>query len=162
MYLYLVQHAEAMSKEADPSRSLTEQGMEDIRRVAGLAAGMKIRAHQIIHSGKMRALQTAQAIGAREHRLQPSVGRIQPQPGLERRQRLRGLADQQIDLTQIHRLNGDVAQFPAAGFVFAHFVNNLKRLFLTAVDFLQHSNAILTGHIPFRRHYFNLGSAKSQ
>lgn len=62
MYLYLVQHAEAMSKEEDPSRSLSEKGIEDIKKVAAYAKRMDLAVHQIAHSGKMRALQTAQVI----------------------------------------------------------------------------------------------------
>lgn len=62
MLLYLVQHAEAMSKEEDPSRSLSEQGIEDIKRVAAYAKKLNLAVHQIAHSGKMRALQTAQVL----------------------------------------------------------------------------------------------------
>ena len=34
MKLYLVQHAKAASKEVDPERSLTEQGLKDIHKAA--------------------------------------------------------------------------------------------------------------------------------
>ena len=60
MLLYLVQHAEALSKEADASRSLSEKGIEDIKKVAGYLAGLMIQPDMICHSGKMRAFQTAQ------------------------------------------------------------------------------------------------------
>ena len=62
MYLYLVQHAAARSKEEDPSRGLSEKGIEDIKKVATFTKGMKIEVHKIFHSGKMRALQTAQVM----------------------------------------------------------------------------------------------------
>jgi phosphohistidine phosphatase len=62
MFLYLVQHAEALSKEADGSRSLSEKGIEDIKKVAGCLSGLKIKVEMICHSGKMRALQTAQVL----------------------------------------------------------------------------------------------------
>jgi len=62
MFLYLVQHAEALSKEEDGSRSLSEKGIGDIKKVAGYLAGLKIQAVTICHSGKMRALQTAQIL----------------------------------------------------------------------------------------------------
>jgi phosphohistidine phosphatase len=62
MFLYLVRHAEAMAKEEDPSRSLSQKGIEDIRKVAEFAKGLNIEGHQILHSGKMRALQTAQVL----------------------------------------------------------------------------------------------------
>lgn len=60
MFLYLVQHAEALSKEEDPSRSLSDKGIEDIKKTAAFISGMKPGVQQILHSGKMRALQTAQ------------------------------------------------------------------------------------------------------
>jgi len=65
MYLYLVQHAEALSKEEDPTRSLSEKGIEDIRKVAEFAKKMNLTVHRIVHSGKMRALQTAQLLEER-------------------------------------------------------------------------------------------------
>ena len=34
MKIYLVQHAKAASKDADPERSLTEEGRSDIQKVA--------------------------------------------------------------------------------------------------------------------------------
>ncbi len=62
MLLYLVQHAEAHPKEADQSRSLSEKGISDITRVAEYAGQISVSVHQIIHSGKMRAFQTAQVL----------------------------------------------------------------------------------------------------
>ena len=62
MFLYLVQHAEALDKEMDPSRSLSEKGIEDIKKVAGCLCGLRIKVEIICHSGKMRALQTAQVL----------------------------------------------------------------------------------------------------
>jgi phosphohistidine phosphatase len=62
MYLYLVQHGDALSKEEDATRSLSEQGIEDVRKVASRAEGLHISVRQILHSGKMRAFQTAQVL----------------------------------------------------------------------------------------------------
>jgi phosphohistidine phosphatase len=59
MYLYLVQHAEAKSKDIDPSRGLSEKGTENLTKVAGYAARMNISVSEIIHSGKKRALESA-------------------------------------------------------------------------------------------------------
>ena len=36
MFLYLVQHADAKKEEEDPSRSLSEKGIQDIARIASL------------------------------------------------------------------------------------------------------------------------------
>ena len=62
MYLYLVQHAEAVSKDIDPSRGLSEQGMDDIKRVSQYISGLDMNVHEIFHSGKKRAFQTAQVL----------------------------------------------------------------------------------------------------
>lgn len=63
MPVYLVQHAEAQSKQVDPDRPLTEQGWEDVRQVAAMAAELGLAVEQIRHSGKLRAQQTAEALG---------------------------------------------------------------------------------------------------
>ncbi|MBI4698237.1 MAG: phosphohistidine phosphatase SixA [Nitrospirae bacterium] len=62
MLLYLVQHAEALSKEEDPARSLSEQGIQDIIKVAGRIAGFNIKVGWIYHSTKIRAFQTAMVL----------------------------------------------------------------------------------------------------
>ncbi len=63
MNVYLVQHAEAKSKEEDKNRPLTDQGRRDARQVASLAARSGIGVAQIRHSGKTRARQTAEIFG---------------------------------------------------------------------------------------------------
>ncbi len=65
MFLYLVQHAEALSKEEDPTRSLSKKGIKDAKKIASFSRGLKIAPHQVLHSGKMRALQTAQLMADR-------------------------------------------------------------------------------------------------
>jgi phosphohistidine phosphatase len=60
MFLYLVQHGEAKKEEEDPARGLTDKGIQDVRRVAAYTQKMNIRISWIFHSGKTRALQTAQ------------------------------------------------------------------------------------------------------
>ena len=64
MWLYLVQHGEATSEEEDPERPLTERGVVDVHRVARKAAEAGIvTAVRVVHSGKTRARQTAEAWG---------------------------------------------------------------------------------------------------
>jgi phosphohistidine phosphatase len=60
MFLYLVQHGEAKKEEEDPARGLTDRGMQDVRTVSAYVMKMKLRVSQIFHSGKTRAMQTAQ------------------------------------------------------------------------------------------------------
>ena len=72
MKLYLAQHAEAKSKEEDPLRPLSENGWETIRKVAKYSEKhLRIQVTEIIHSGKVRAKQTAEALA--EH-LKPTKG----------------------------------------------------------------------------------------
>ena len=63
MNLYLVQHAEAVAKEQDPERPLSSKGLADIKKIAEFAAkNCHIGAEQILHSGKLRARQTAEML----------------------------------------------------------------------------------------------------
>lgn len=66
--MYLVQHAEAKRKDEDSSRPLSEKGWEDIRNVAGFAEKTSsIHVAQIVHSGKLRARQTAELLAEHLH-----------------------------------------------------------------------------------------------
>ncbi|MDH5733330.1 MAG: phosphohistidine phosphatase SixA [Candidatus Bathyarchaeota archaeon] len=61
--MYLVQHAESKHKDEDSSRPLSEKGWEDIRNVARFAEKTSsIQVAQIVHSGKLRAKQTAEIL----------------------------------------------------------------------------------------------------
>jgi phosphohistidine phosphatase len=62
MKLYLIQHAKAAAKDVDPQRSLTEEGLADIRRVAALIKPLNLRVDYLWHSGKKRAAQTAEVL----------------------------------------------------------------------------------------------------
>ena len=64
MDLYLVQHAEAKSKEEDLERSLADVGSENAERMAAWAARAGVRVEQIRHSGKKRAEETAEILAA--------------------------------------------------------------------------------------------------
>ena len=60
MALFLVQHGKSLPKEKDPDRGLSKQGIEETRAVAAMAAEQNVQVSCIIHSGKKRALQTAE------------------------------------------------------------------------------------------------------
>ncbi len=64
MKLYLVQHGEALPKEVDPERPLSDRGRQDAERLAGFLAGRGVRASRVWHSGKTRARQTAELLAA--------------------------------------------------------------------------------------------------
>lgn len=63
MKLYLVQHANALSKEQDPQRPLSEKGTKDVSKVAEFLKGLDISIEVLWHSGKARAAQTARILG---------------------------------------------------------------------------------------------------
>jgi len=61
MRIYLVQHGLALSAEEDATRPLSAQGREDVTRCAGfLSLFEKPKPASILHSGKLRAQQTAE------------------------------------------------------------------------------------------------------
>ena len=64
MRLYLVQHGAALAKDVDPARPLSEQGEQDVRRIAAFLARAGVGVGRIWHSGKRRAEQTAEQLAA--------------------------------------------------------------------------------------------------
>ena len=62
MKLYLVQHGKAKPKEEDPERSLAEEGISEVEVVGEFLRKAGVKLSKIFHSGKMRALQTAEIL----------------------------------------------------------------------------------------------------
>ncbi|OZG74044.1 phosphohistidine phosphatase SixA [Hahella sp. CCB-MM4] len=62
MPIYLVQHGKAFSKEQDADRSLNPEGIAETRSVAATLAKRRVPVTTICHSGKKRAVQTAELI----------------------------------------------------------------------------------------------------
>lgn len=63
MRLYLMQHGKAKPKQEDSDPSLTDEGRSEVRRVADfLARTAAMQRLHIKHSGKTRALQTAETL----------------------------------------------------------------------------------------------------
>ncbi len=71
MFVYLVQHADAKKEEVDPSRPLSEKGLQDIKKVASYVSQLNIKVYKIFHSGKLRAKQTAEVLS---ENLKPTKG----------------------------------------------------------------------------------------
>jgi len=71
MLLYLVRHAEAKKEEEDPLRPLSEKGLLDIKQISSHLSSLRIHVDRILHSGKLRAKQTA---GVLSDNLKPSKG----------------------------------------------------------------------------------------
>ena len=62
MALFLVQHGKSLSKEIDPERGLSEDGIREVNIIADVARGYNVKPTCIKHSGKKRALQTAEIL----------------------------------------------------------------------------------------------------
>jgi phosphohistidine phosphatase len=60
MALFLVQHGKSLPKEKDPDQGLSREGLAESQTMAALAAENNVQIMRIIHSGKKRALQTAE------------------------------------------------------------------------------------------------------
>ena len=62
MRLYLVQHGDALPKDVDPDRPLSDRGRDDIQRLTDWLSSHSVRIAEILHSGKTRAEQTAEIL----------------------------------------------------------------------------------------------------
>ncbi len=64
MRIYLVQHGKAGDRERDGKRHLTEEGRMETSRVASHMKRIGLKLEEIIHSGKVRARETAEIFGS--------------------------------------------------------------------------------------------------
>jgi phosphohistidine phosphatase len=62
MAFYIVQHSLSLPKDQDPEKGLAPEGIEDVRRIAEVAQNYGVKVERIVHSGKKRALQTAEIL----------------------------------------------------------------------------------------------------
>jgi phosphohistidine phosphatase len=62
MDLYLMQHGQATSDAENPERPLTDAGRAALQRVAARARAAGVRVGHCVHSGKLRAEQTARLL----------------------------------------------------------------------------------------------------
>ena len=77
MALYLMQHGGATTEAENAARPLTETGRAAVERVAARAKAADVRIDRCVHSGKLRAEQTAELlVGAlgRERSMEPRDG----------------------------------------------------------------------------------------
>lgn len=63
MALYLVQHGKSLPRELNPDQGLSDEGVADVKRIAGVARGYRVHVNAILHSGKKRAEETAILLG---------------------------------------------------------------------------------------------------
>ena len=84
-----MQHGEAVAEAEDPTRPLTEEGRSSVGRVAARAAAAGVSLDTVVHSGKLRAEQTAGMLAA-------AVGasdRVRSRTGLSPKDPVRPIAD---------------------------------------------------------------------
>lgn len=62
MFVYLMRHGEAKTEDEDPERGLTDKGFRDVSVAGADARDRGIKPGAIYHSGKKRAVQTAQIL----------------------------------------------------------------------------------------------------
>ena len=62
MDIYLLQHAQAMSSDNDPTRPLSKVGKSTINRIAEYSRMIGVSVDRIYHSEKLRAQQTAEIL----------------------------------------------------------------------------------------------------
>lgn len=60
MALFLVQHGKNLKKDVDPGQPLSDEGVSEVKRIAQTASNYNVQVDEIRHSGKQRALQTAE------------------------------------------------------------------------------------------------------
>lgn len=66
MLLYLIQHGKAKPKEENPDRPLTDEGRREVESVMLLLLRYgAINASRVVHSGKLRAAETAEMVGTK-------------------------------------------------------------------------------------------------
>ena len=64
MHLYLVQHGKAKSKDEDPDRHLAEDGLRETQSIAGFVKPLGLHVEAVWHSGKPRAVETAEILAS--------------------------------------------------------------------------------------------------
>jgi phosphohistidine phosphatase len=89
MRFYLVRHGDAVSKAVDPTRPLSDRGRDDVARVAAFTRSAGIEVHQICHSDKRRAGETAAILA---EYLNPAGG-VASVPGLRPEDDVRPMAE---------------------------------------------------------------------
>ena len=64
MSMFFVQHGIALDKSVDVDRPLSEQGKQNVKKIANHIAKQDLSIKQVYHSGKLRAAQTARLFAA--------------------------------------------------------------------------------------------------
>ncbi len=99
MKLYLMQHGLAKSKKEDPDRPLTEKGQEEVEFISAFVARhLSISINQILHSGKMRAQETAEL----------AAEQFRPAKGIVAGENLDPMADPHLWIERLTDMDDDI------------------------------------------------------
>jgi len=90
--VYLVRHGKSVAPTLDPSQPLSEEGREEISHMARTLANMNMTVGTVLHSGKLRAKETALEI----------AGAIKPAGGVKA---VKGLAPNDDPAKAMERIN---------------------------------------------------------
>ncbi|NIR59221.1 MAG: phosphohistidine phosphatase SixA [Gammaproteobacteria bacterium] len=116
MPLYVVQHGDAVPKDVDPDRPLSEQGRTDVARIAAFLATAGVSLQRVVHSGKARARQTAERLA---QTLAPAGG-VEAREGLGPTEPVEPLAEALRDAGEDLAV---VGHMPFVGRLVARFVS---------------------------------------
>ena len=84
MKVYLAQHAKAVDKNVNPERPISDEGRSETQAIADSLKKSGISIERIIHSGKLRAVQTAEIFAkAFQAKVLPTEG-MAPNDSVER------------------------------------------------------------------------------
>jgi len=125
MKLYLVQHGEACSKQDDPARPLTDKGKADANRLAVFLRQANVKVEHVVHSGKLRAEQTAERL----------INAISPGNKLETHDDINPNDNPVTFAIKLKELPGDtliVGHLPFLSRLIAHLVVGNKNSLITA------------------------------
>ncbi len=62
MFVFIIQHGEALSSDIDPERPLSEKGTAQVKRMSEFLMKIPVYPDLILHSNKRRAIETAEAV----------------------------------------------------------------------------------------------------
>jgi phosphohistidine phosphatase len=97
--LYLVQHAEAVSKQEDPERPISEEGRANAKKMADHAYHvLHLEIENMLYSRKLRAKQTAEVFSKS----------VKPTSSLEQTTDLEPLAEPAIWVERLKEMDGSV------------------------------------------------------
>jgi phosphohistidine phosphatase len=62
MKLYMMRHGEAINDALSPGKPLSAKGRDEVRKISALLKSKNVEISGILHSGKLRAIQTSKII----------------------------------------------------------------------------------------------------